>query len=64
MSEHPQFSSMLMDIGERYIPVQKQSIADLLEQLAEQSQIFMNCLNIKDAISEDSDEAKRDIHLK
>ena len=63
MSAHHQFSLMLMDIGSRYVPVQKQSIADLLWKLADQSKIFMNCLSIKDVQSEDSDEAKRNLHL-
>ena len=56
MAENPEFLPLLMDIGDLYLPRQRQSIHGLLEKIKDQSAIFIQCLNIKDVDSEQNND--------
>jgi len=60
LAQSKQYFFLIGDIGLDYVPEQKSSIQTLLEKVAGQSQIFLNCLTNKDSIGSKDQESAED----
>jgi len=52
LAAHEDLMSLLVDIGDQFQPRQKSSISDLLSSLAEQNEMFLQCLDKTDEADE------------
>lgn len=61
LSNHSTLIDLLLDIGDKYEPRQKETIHSLLKKIGDLSSIFLSCLNTEsaDKTSEETEESKK-----